>query len=229
MKLNDKQITDLMQFTKQHLVEYYDVQLELVDHLANDIEHIWLENPALSYEEAKKKAFKKFGVFGFQEVIEEKQKTMRKRYWKMFGKIFTSYFKIPKILMTLSLMMAYYLLISNVPFSKTIIGSSYLIILVLGMIKAYQYHFQIKKKKKDTGKSWLFEDTGNVLLHMIMVLQLPMNILQVFSVKLQFDTRLKWALSTIYIVVFAISVYIIAVRIPREVQKIIHKKHLSYQ
>ena len=41
MKLTEIQITNLYQFTRQHFVYHYDVQTELVDHLANDIEGIW--------------------------------------------------------------------------------------------------------------------------------------------------------------------------------------------
>ena len=38
MKVNQKQIDELYLFTRQHFVEYYDLQTELVDHLANAIE-----------------------------------------------------------------------------------------------------------------------------------------------------------------------------------------------
>lgn len=41
MKLTPEQIQELYKFTRQHYVEHYDVQTELVDHLANDIEQIW--------------------------------------------------------------------------------------------------------------------------------------------------------------------------------------------
>lgn len=38
MKLTKTQIQNLYTFTKNHFVEYYDLQTELVDHLVNDIE-----------------------------------------------------------------------------------------------------------------------------------------------------------------------------------------------
>ena len=52
MKLSAEQIERLYQFTRQHYVEYYDLQTELVDHLANAIEEQWQQNPKLSFEEA---------------------------------------------------------------------------------------------------------------------------------------------------------------------------------
>ncbi len=36
-KLSENQIQQLYKFTEQHYVEWYDVQTELVDHLANGI------------------------------------------------------------------------------------------------------------------------------------------------------------------------------------------------
>jgi hypothetical protein len=61
-------------------VEYYDLQTELVDHLANDMEVIWQKQPTLSFEQARDASFKKFGVFGFMDVVGERQKAMTKRY-----------------------------------------------------------------------------------------------------------------------------------------------------
>ena len=41
MELTKNQIDELYKFTRKHYVYHYDVQSELVDHLANDIENIW--------------------------------------------------------------------------------------------------------------------------------------------------------------------------------------------
>lgn len=52
MKIKSIQIERLYQFTRQHYVEWYDLQTELVDHLANAIEQQWQENPNISFEDA---------------------------------------------------------------------------------------------------------------------------------------------------------------------------------
>jgi hypothetical protein len=49
MKLTAEQIDHVFTFTRQHYVEWYDLQSELVDHLANAIETQWQENPKLSF------------------------------------------------------------------------------------------------------------------------------------------------------------------------------------
>ena len=82
MKLSAEQIERLYQFTRQHYVEYYDLQTELVDHLANAIEEQWQKNPKLSFEEALQIEFKKFGVFGFMEVVEKRQVALNKYPYK---------------------------------------------------------------------------------------------------------------------------------------------------
>jgi len=53
MTLTEEHIDQLYKFTRKHFVEHYDVQTELVDHLANDIEQIWIDQPKLSFEEAR--------------------------------------------------------------------------------------------------------------------------------------------------------------------------------
>ncbi len=52
MKLTAAQINRLYEFTRQHYVEWYDLQTKLVDHLANAIEQQWIENPQHSFEKA---------------------------------------------------------------------------------------------------------------------------------------------------------------------------------
>ncbi|WP_248724622.1 hypothetical protein [Seonamhaeicola sp. ML3] len=81
-KLNNSQVNSLYQFTQSHFVEHYDVQTELVNHLANDIEEVWLKEPDLPFEKAKQRSFEKFGVFGFMDIVEQRKKAMNKLYIK---------------------------------------------------------------------------------------------------------------------------------------------------
>lgn len=113
MKLTKEHIQNLYKFTRQHYVEYYDVQTELVDHLANDIEQVWIEKPTLRFEEARDLSFKKFGVFGFMEVLEEKQKSMSKKYSKILWSFIKEWFRLPKILLTFGSIYFMYFLLST--------------------------------------------------------------------------------------------------------------------
>ncbi len=100
MKLTEQQIEQLFTFTKKHLVEHYDVQVELVDHLANAIEAQWAENPNISFEDALEKEFKSFGVFGFTGLVEQKQHALQAHYWSIIKKEIIRFFTIPKIIFT---------------------------------------------------------------------------------------------------------------------------------
>ena len=78
MKLTKSQIKQLYSFTKEHYVEWYDVQTELVDHLANGIEEQLEQNTNLTFKSALNSEFKKFGVMGFSEVVKQKTNALNK-------------------------------------------------------------------------------------------------------------------------------------------------------
>lgn len=128
------QIEELYQFTRQHYVEYYDVQTELVDHLANDIEAIWEKQPSLTFDQAREISFKKFGVFGFMGVVEEKQKQINRKYWKRVFQIFKQFFKAPQILITITICLGIFTFLTSLPQKWT-----YLTITIIGvLILSYQ-------------------------------------------------------------------------------------------
>ena len=106
MKLTPQQIQQLYTFTRQHYVEHFDVQIKLVDHLANDIEQIWTTQPNLSFEDAKNISLKKFAVFGFMDVVGERAKALNKKYWKLLWAIFKQFFQIPQIVISITIFLA---------------------------------------------------------------------------------------------------------------------------
>jgi hypothetical protein len=96
--LTEEQIAQLFDFTRKHYVEYYDVQVELVDHLASSIETELEQNQNSSFDTALSNVFSNFGIFGFGDVIEQKAKAVWKNQWKLWFKIFKSQFKFPALL-----------------------------------------------------------------------------------------------------------------------------------
>ncbi|AWV99237.1 hypothetical protein [Arcticibacterium luteifluviistationis] len=103
MNLNASQIEQLYKFTERHYVDYYDVQTELVDHLASGIEARLEENPNQVFEQVLDDVFTGFGVMGFGSFVEEKQKEVAKKGRRMFWRAFISFFSIPKVLFSLGL------------------------------------------------------------------------------------------------------------------------------
>ncbi|WP_418512700.1 hypothetical protein [Corallibacter sp.] len=157
MKLSEQHIQDLYAFTRKHFVEHYDLQTELVDHLANDIESMWQEKPALEFETARDRAFKKFGVFGFMEAIEQKQKAMNKRYMSYLFKELIQWFKVPQILTTISLFCMYYLAFSS-NYVSVFAVFFYLIISAWCIYKSVQLNRQFRRRKEISNKKWLLEE-----------------------------------------------------------------------
>lgn len=227
MELSKLQIENLYHFTKQHYVVWYDLQSELVDHLANDIEHIWEKEPHLSFEQAKNKSFKKFGVFGFMEVVEKKQKALNKRYLKLIWNAFIAFFSIPKIIFTISLFFSLLFFIRLVNYHRfVIIGLTAMVILIpfVYLIKSKK---EIKIKEKSTHKKWMFEDYITNLGGFGVLLQFP------FQILIHFIDKDIWSLKTelfftITFIVFGLFFYIAIFEIPSKIRTILANEHPEY-
>ena len=154
MKLTPEQIDRLYQFTRQHYVEWYDLQTELVDHLANSIEAQWQENPKVSFEDALQVEFKKFGVFGFMTVVEERQIALGKKYNKLVWKHFKSFFTIPKIIGTATVFAILVQLMLKFEYAYLIIISIFVLFTFLFWIGIVKMSRKNKKEAKLSGKKW---------------------------------------------------------------------------
>jgi len=161
-KLTQEQIDQLFTFTKKHYVEFYDVQVELVDHLANAIEAEWEINPNISFEDALQIEFKKFGIFGFTGLVEQKQNELHKFYNKLLWSEIKKFVSIPKIIITLAL----YFLVVFVLKQTGYLGETIIMVLLFAsyiafMIDGFRYIFKIKKEQKKQGKSWLMQSVAH--------------------------------------------------------------------
>lgn len=152
MELTQTHIEELYKFTRAHYVEHYDVQTELVDHLANDIEQIWSKQPKISFEEARDMSFQKFGVFGFMEVVEAKQKQLGKKYAKILWGFLKEWFSMPKLISTGFLFYFFYSFLdlqTNAIFCIVVVLLLAIIetVLVIRLLKKAKQRFKAKKRK----------------------------------------------------------------------------------
>ena len=177
MKLSEEQIQKLYDFTRQHYVYHYDLQTELVDHLANAIEENWIQYPKLSFEEALQKEFKKFGIFGFQDVVEQRQKALNKKYNNLVWEHFKAFFKLPKIVATLIGFYVFYKLVSKSDYQENIIFAFVAIFMLVIFIKTYLAHQKLKAKFLETKKKWLFEEVIFRFGSFMAILQFPLQII----------------------------------------------------
>jgi hypothetical protein len=177
MKLTQEQIERLYQFTRQHYVEYYDLQTELVDHLANAIEAEWQENPKLTFEEILQKEFKKFGVFGFMDVVEKRQATLNRKYNGIIWNHFKTFFTLPKFILTTALVGLIYILL------KTSIYKADIVLIAFGIIILSFYFFMIyfahknKKASLKSQKKWLLKEIILGRSSIVGMIYLPIQII----------------------------------------------------
>jgi hypothetical protein len=157
MKLNTQQIEQLYAFTRQHYVEWYDLQSELVDHLANAIEQEWEQNPNDSFDQILNIEFKKFGVFGFMNMVDQKRASLNIKYARLIWGYYKEFFRLPKIILTIALIFGVHTINQLVahPDVFTIIAVS--LFFISGFF-AFKIRYYLKQKTNKTGRKWLFEE-----------------------------------------------------------------------
>jgi hypothetical protein len=107
-KLSDQQIESLYDFCRKHYVPYYDLQIELVDHLAAGIEERWKQDDSLSFDDALHAKFKLFGIHGFSHIKKEKKRALQRKYRHIQWKLVGEYYTVPKIFMTIAITLLLY-------------------------------------------------------------------------------------------------------------------------
>ncbi len=104
IELTHNQVQQLFAFTEKHCVRHYDLQAELVDHLADAVTALMNDATApLGFDEALARVYASFGVMGFAPIIASKEKAVLK--WSNTQKwaLIKGYFAWPKAAFTLML------------------------------------------------------------------------------------------------------------------------------
>lgn len=137
MALTNEQIQHLFAFTKKKYVRYYDVQAELVDHLAERIEEEITANPQLSYENALAKVYAEFGIFGFAKIVQQKEAEVLRSARRLWFNELLTFFTWPKITFVLALFLVSYqfTIWFSVDILKIISGVLWLVFLCIHLIK----------------------------------------------------------------------------------------------
>jgi len=231
MKLTPEQIEHLYLFTRQHFVEYYDLQTELVDHLANGIEQQWQTSPNISFDEALNNEFKKFGIFGFMDVVEKRSLALGKKYMKIIWTHFKAFFKVPKIFMTLFLIFMTYQLLVIIPYKNTVIVGGFVVLITFAIFKVIQYKKQYKRKVKATGKKWMLEDLirrfGNFPLFLSLLVNSIVQLIGSKSIQSE-NTTILLVFSIILVLVTLLS-YVLFYIIPQKAEQYLMEHYPEYK
>ncbi len=151
--LTKEQIDSLFDFCRAQGVKYYDVQVELVDHLANGIEEELAEHPDWSFQKALAVVFASFGYVNFKPLVRERQKSIQAYCWRLWWVLFRQQLRWPAMWVIFGVFLLGYRMLSMryQTLSFTICITSGLFILFV--IFAGNYRLKVLEKRK--GKSLL--------------------------------------------------------------------------
>lgn len=185
-KLTQLQIQELFAFCRKKGIKHYDLQIELVDHLASSIEQKWLEKPELSIAEALPEAYKQFGIYGFSKFQEIKEKSLRRKYTRLQWQYIGEFYRLPKIIATIAISLLLFFAIKSAS-NLTLFGLVFLVIYAFALL----IYFVVFSKKKSsleltTGKSFLQIDyLHSVQGSMFAVGFIPFNLLTITSIAIK--------------------------------------------
>lgn len=227
MKLNAEQIEKLYAFTRQHYVEYYDLQTELVDHLANAIEAQWQQNPKLSFEEALNIEFKKFGVFGFMDVVEKRQVALNKKYNKLVWNELKTFFRLPKIIGTLATVGIVFYLLKYFQEDVLLVQLAFVALVVFFFVGIFILSRKNKKNHQKTGKKWLLKEIIFGYGSFTGLMNLPIQI----ALHIKGENYNDWALLLVSfsLIIMALAEYIVLVLIPSKAEKHLKETYPEYE
>lgn len=227
-KVSEAEVARLFEFTRQHYVEYYDLQAELADHLANGIEEQWKLHPELNFEEALQKEFKKFGIFGFTTIVEERTKALGKRYHKIMFSYLVRFFKLPRVLGTIGTMYILYVALTKMPYA---LEASW-ILLITTIVAVMVYMAKNKRKYKLKEKKFLFREIIFSYGLGVPVLLIPLNLLNLSNMMSRdagYITPAQAIFLSIIIILYYLYVYIVVKVIPQNAEKYLLEVYPEYK
>ena len=226
MKLTSQQIDRLYQFTRQHYVEWYDLQTELVDHLANSIEAQWQESSKISFEEALQKEFKKFGVFGFMDVVEKRQAALNRKYNVIIWNHFKTFFTIPKVILTTTLVGITYFFLNISLYKADVVLIAFVIIILSFYFFIIYFANKNKKANAATQKKWLLKEIILGRSSICGMIYLPLQII-FRSDKLMEHSIGVFGVSFLLVSLVLIE-YIMVIEIPKKAEEYLKQTYPDY-
>ena len=226
-KLSQEEIDELFLFCERHYVKYYDLQLELVDHLAESIELQFRNGNSISFDNALKNIFKDFSVFGFSKIKTARERALQKGYEDLFWQQTLDYLKMPKVLLTGAAVSVLFSFISFAHNPGNFIFSYFLAILFFLIYYRYRLFPTKYRIKSFGGKSFMaisYLESRQLLAATAM--QCPFIVFQLSQIQhIQILNRYWLALPvSLTIVIFTITLYLSLIVIPIKI-----REHLKEQ
>jgi len=159
------------------------------------------------------------------DVVEARAKALNKKYWKLVWGIFKDFFKVPQIVISLTIFFiiffGFQLFPSKYFFLSICIGS----ILILGF-KLYFLNKEKKRRFKETNKKWLFEEYVFNLGGSIAFINLFMQLANISPETISYRTMI---LTSIVLTAFLLLIYITSYILPSKVEELLEKQYPEYK
>lgn len=119
-KVSVEEVERLFKFVKSKYVHHFDLQCELVDHLACAIEEEWELNPDTNFENALSLVYSRFPITGFTHFVAEQASYLNRYWWRMIGRAYKNFFTSVWVLLLFVIFFCIHNL-SYLPYGKFVI------------------------------------------------------------------------------------------------------------
>ncbi len=144
-KLTEEQVAKLFAFCQKNEIYAFDLQIEIVDHLASSIEEQWQGNPELTFGWALKNALDKFGKTRLKKLEHKLRRQLKQNFNRILFSYLLEYFRWPKIVITVIVFLSIFTLLQ---FTNNNFRILLFISIPVSLFSIY-YHFFIFPKKFD--------------------------------------------------------------------------------
>ena len=148
-EITKEHVAYLHEFCKKKDIRYVDLRIELVDHLCEMVKVEWQKNPHLSFRDAFHNVYRSYGIFGFNDVASEHEKTVQKRYWRELWLFFKKWITPPRVVLTIAVTLVVYFLLDFFPLLRKPLAIATALIYISSMVVHVVQFFQNKRILKE--------------------------------------------------------------------------------
>ncbi len=181
MKLTTEQINYIENYIQSFDIKWYEIQVELTDHMISIMEEIWEQDPELTFHQVKHQAEQRFGRGYFKSIVAERKTILQKEYNRQQRKMIGEFLKFPKIIASILLgVVAYQVSFYFENPAKYVAG-----LFGLLFFFAIAMHYAWFKNRKIDGKRFLAIEFSLLYLGSLTFPQLGLNSANFFKEELQ--------------------------------------------
>jgi hypothetical protein len=172
MKLTNQQIEYVENYILSKDIKWYELQVELTDHMITSMEEFWAVDPDLTFDQVKDNTFKQFTKAELKAIEKERTKNISKEFFKTQRQMVMAYLKFPKIFVSIILTLIVFKL--SFLFDNP---QKYIAMLLSSSIVFYfPIIYNSAKNRKIDGKRFLTVELGTPVLSILFFPTVTLNV-----------------------------------------------------